>query len=354
MTRHTDDTNQDLAAGFVLDDLSPEEAARLAQILAGESTLSPETDSQTTKEGAEEIKAEIKSFQDAISLLPYALPAVAPPAGLKGKILSAARNSVADTSATGTSVTGTSVTGTSVTDSSVDSSVIGSPVVGSSAASSSESSFRSNVVSITSARQSSGQSSRQSREQRSWQRWMPALSTGIAAVAVAALGLGQLRSGSQQSTQTVALQQQLDATNAELNRLRSELQAKQGTIALLSEPGTQVLSLVGEPSDPTKPDAVNSSLATARVLAKPGDRQVTLVAQGLPTLPEDKVYRFWSLTEASAEPTYCGEFRPDGDTAQWVVPDAICTETPLQLMITLDSPNDPHILGGQVVMQGTT
>ncbi len=309
MTQPTDDTNPiDLAAGYVLDDLSPEEAARLRQALAENPTVSQE----------------IKSFEETLSLLPYGLPTVEPAADLKSKILSAASRS-ANPAASPAAI----------------------PTVSSPADGANLETSRSNVVPITSAHRA--------HEKHHWQRWMPAISTGIAAVAIAALGLNQIRMGTQQSQQTLALQQQLEATNAELTQLRSELEVRQRAIALLSEPGTQVLSLVGELPDSAEPNAVNSSLATARVLAKPGALEVTLVAQGLPELPEDKVYRYWSLTKDSTDPTYCGQFRQDDSgTAQWVVPDAICTETPLQLMITVDSPDDPHTLGGQVVMQGAT
>ncbi len=312
MTQPTDDTNPiDLVAGYVLDDLSPEEAARLRQALAEDPTVSQE----------------INSFEETLSLLPYGLPIVEPAAGLKGKILSAASSSASNSASSSASTSAS--TSTFRPTASLPAKNPETP--------------RSNVVPITSVRE------------RKWQRWMPALSTGIAAVAVAALGLNQIRMGNQHFGQTLALQQQLEATNAELTELRSELEVRQRAIALLSEPGTQVLSLVGEPPDSAKPNAINSSLATARVLAKPGDLKVTLVAQGLPELPKDKVYRYWSLTKASAEPTYCGEFRQDDSgTAQWVVPDAVCTEPPLQLMITVDSPDDAHVLGGQVVMQDAT
>lgn len=285
MTRATDDANQtDLIAGYVLDDLSAEEAARLRQALAD------------SPAGAEEVGG----FEEAIALLPYALPVSTPSAGLRNKILSAAQ--------------GTSSGEATETP---PSNVV--PLKGRSMASSSE---------------------------RSRRQWLPAISSGIAAVALVALGLNQVQL-SKQSQQTVALQQQLEETNRDRESLRSKLSASEKVTALLNDPSTQIHALVG--ADSEQPDATATS---ARVLVKPGDREVTLVAQNLPQLPEDQIYRFWSVTEASATPQYCGEFRQDSSgTAQWTAVDAACLENPLQTMITLDAPNDPTTLPGPTVME---
>lgn len=178
---------------------------------------------------------------------------------------------------------------------------------------------------------------------------LDAISTGIAAVAVTAFGLNQVQL-SRQSQQTAALQQQLEVTNAELKRVRSELKANQSTIARLSEPNTQVYSLVSATSNPK-----NNRRATARLLAKPGDRTVTLVAQDLPKLPSNQIYRLWSVATLSSAPTYCGQFRQDeSSTAQWVAPNAVCTQHPLKLLITLDAPTDPITSAGALVMKSST
>lgn len=280
MTRPTDDFNPtDLVAGYILDDLSPEEVAQLNQALAESPTL----------------PREIESFKEAFSLLPYDMAIVEPPASLKDKIISAASHS-----STGT--------------------ISETP--------------HSNVVPIASPRR------------RPWKRWIPSISTGIAAVAVTALGLNQIQL-SRQSQQTVALQQQLEAKNRELKRLRSELEANQGAIARLSQLDTQVYSLVGAMSNPK-----NGRRATARLFAKPGNVTVTLVAQDLPKLPNDQIYRLWSVATPSATPVYCGQFRQDDSgTAQWVAPNVSCTNKPSQLLITLDTPTSPITSAGPLVMR---
>jgi Anti-sigma-K factor rskA len=268
MTSPIHDSNpSDLAAGYILDDLSPEEADRLNQALL-------ETPS---------LHREISAFGEAFSLIPYDAPLLEPSANLRARILSAASDS-------------------------------------------------------TAARKAPNPSPR-----RHWQRWMPAISTGIAAVAVAALGFNQVQL-SQQSQRAIALQQELES---ELMLLRSELKANQRTIALLSQPDIQMYALKGATSSPQ-----NSRLARARLLAKPGDRTVTLVAQALPKLSDRQIYRLWAVATPKAAPTYCGQFRQDDSgTAQWDAPNPACTNKPLQLMITLDGPSDPTTSAGPVVME---
>jgi anti-sigma-K factor RskA len=314
MTQPTDDPTStdsnptDLIAGYVLNNLSPEETVRFRQALANDPALAKE----------------LKAFEEAFALLSYSSPILEPAARLKGNILSAASRLSSQTPSE---------------ESVLEKPVLEKPVLKElileePALKAAQSS---NVVPIASARQ------------RNWQRWIPAIST--AAVAVAALGLNQIRSD-QQFQKTTALQQQIEATNSELNRLRSELRASQEMTALLSDPNIKMYSLTAEETGSETGSETNVLPATARVLAKPGQREVTLVAQNLPPLPEGKIYRFWSVTQASPTPMYCGQFRQDSSgTAQWAATDTTCMESPLQMMITLDSPNDPTTLPGPTVME---
>jgi hypothetical protein len=286
MTRPTDNPNPtDLAAGYILDDLSPEEAMRLNQALAESPAL----------------HGEIAALGEAFALLPYNMPLQAPSPRLKAKILSAATQSM-------TSGRSETIAPSRATPGS-------------------------NVVSIGSRR-------------RTWQSWIPAISTGIAAVAIATIGLNQVQL-SRQSQQTIALQQQLETTNTELANLRRDLKASQNTIAILTQPGSQTYALAGKTANPQ-----NGQLATAQLVAKPGDRTVTIVATALPKLQNNQVYRLWAATSTAAKPLYCGEFRQDDNgTAQWNAPNDACTQKPLQLMITLDGSTDPTTSAGPLVMQ---
>jgi hypothetical protein len=294
MTRPTDNPNPtDLAAGYILDDLSPEEAAQLNQALAATPAL----------------QGEIAALGEAFALLPYDMPLQTPAAGLKAKILSAATQSMTTDSPTATRRERSQPIAPTPTP----------PAA--------------NVVPIGSRR-------------RTWQRWIPAISTGIAAIAVAALGLNQVQL-SRQSQQTIALQQKLDAMTTELANVQRELKADKDMIARLSQPDTQMYALTGATAKQQ-----NSRLARARIIAKPGDRTVTIVANALPKLPSNQVYRLWAVATPTAAPMYCGQFRQDDSgKAQWDAPNAACTQKPLQLMITLDAPTDPTTAAGPLVMQ---
>lgn len=276
MNRPIEDPNQtDLIAGYVLGDLSPDEAARLDEALA-----------QTP-----ELHEEICSLQEAFSLLPYDRPLLEPSTRLKDRILSAASDSIAANS-------------------------LESP--------------RTNVVPIASPRR------------RNWKQWIP---TGIAAVAVTALGLNQIQL-SQQFQQAAALKQQIQTMKTELESLQSELQASQGTIALLSQPDTQMYPLMGI-TDPK-----TGRISTARILANASSVNVTLVAHDLPKLSKSQIYRLWAVATPSGAPMYCGQFRQDETgIAKWVAPNAACTQKPAKLLITLDAPTDPTTSAGPLVMK---
>jgi anti-sigma-K factor RskA len=280
MIRPTDDPNQtDLVAGYILDDLSPEEVARLNQALAADPTL----------------HQEIGSFGEAFASLPYDLPLVEPAARLKDKIISAASRSIPDQN-------------------------LASP--------------RSKVVPIPSL------------GQRSWKRWIPVIGIGCTAAVVTALGWNQIQL-SQQLQQAAASQQQLQAMKTELKRLRNELQANQGTIELLSQPDTQMYSLMGTTDN-------SGRISKARLLTRPGTVAVTLVAQDLPKLSNNQIYRLWAVATPTAAPMYCGQFRQnDRGTAQWKAPNVACTKTPKQLLITLDAPTDPTTAAGPLVMKSS-
>jgi Anti-sigma-K factor rskA len=280
MTRPTHEpSSTDLVAGYILDDLSPEETDRLNQALTETPAL----------------RGEIAAFGEAFSLIPYDMPIVEPAASLKAKILSAASQSIASTT---------------------------------------KATPRSNVVPLP---------------RPNWKQWIPAISTCVAAVSIAALGLNQVQLN-RQSKEAIALQQQLETTNTKLERLERELKASQDVIAIISKPGTQSYALAGETSN-----LQNSRIAKAQIFAKPGDRTVTVMAQALPKLSNSQIYRLWAVASPKAAPTYCGQFRQDDSgRAQWDAPNAACTNQPLQLMITLDGPTDPTTSAGPVVMQSLT
>ncbi|MEL6939981.1 MAG: anti-sigma factor [Cyanobacteria bacterium J06598_1] len=289
MTQPADDKDwTDLAAGYVLGNLTAAEAESLEQQLTQDPTL----------------EREIIAYQESLSLLPYHLKPEIPAASLKSKLLAAASHSKPDI--TLPDITLERQPKLSVSD---------RPLT---------------AVSDTKS------------TRRRWNPWPPSLSTGIAAAAIAALGLTQLQLHAR-SQQTIALQQQLDDTAAEVASLRSQLKETQAVTAFLGESATQIHSLTS---------AENTPDSTARLLAKTGEPDIVFIAQNLPQPAPEQIYRLWAIADESSAPMYCGQFRQDASgTARWRAPDAACTNSPAQLLITLDAPDDPITSAGPLVMQ---
>ena len=369
-----DEDWSDLIAGYVLGNLTDKEAEDFRQQLEKHPDLSKE----------------VAAFQATADLIPYALPQREPPAGLKGKLLAAAaqldlvaaqnnavNNALHVAPQTRPRDVSSDAVGSDVSET-VDTSTGTSSEMGSGVSSeiSSEISFeteRSHLISPRNAYSSSTVPRRQPPRRASrfnsqfssrLDQWLSlglsnglltGASTGVAALAIAAVVVtsGKLSS---QSRQTASLQQQLDNKIAEIESLRAQLQETQAVTAFLGERATQVHALVdakrvgatGETAKGVSEDV----LPTARLLAKAGDREIVFVAQDLPQLPSEQIYRLWAVADENAEPTYCGQFRQDeSGAARWEAPDIDCTNAPKQLLITLDAPDDPITSAGRLVLQ---
>ncbi|MEL6555394.1 MAG: anti-sigma factor [Cyanobacteria bacterium J06621_11] len=153
--------------------------------------------------------------------------------------------------------------------------------------------------------------------------------------------------------------------------LRGQLQETQSVTAFLGERATQVHSLVSAEKEGAEKEgaekegaeredieqegesiALETMLLTARLLAKAGEREIVFVAQSLPQLSSEQIYRLWAVADEDSEPMYCGQFRQDDSgTARWEAPDAACTNAPAQLLITLDAPDDLITSAGPLVLQ---
>lgn len=271
----------------------------------------------------EQVARDSSEFQQALSLLPYDLPAIEPAAELKQKILTAAQR-----------------TEYKEDDMEAEENVI--PLTQPNASGSSR-----RMAAQNNPRQ---KADLWQRNKRGWPTWMMGVSTSVAAVAITAFGITQIQRH-QQARQNSAMRQQLEAANTELINLRRQFQSSQEVTAFLGESDTQVRSLIGvEPAETTDTDS--SDIPKARLLAQAGNPDIVLLTQDLPQLPPNQIYRLWSVAEGAATPTYCGEFRQDENgTARWRVPDASCTQAPSQLLITLDAPEDPTTSAGQLVLK---
>ena len=201
MTRPSDNADfTDLIAGYALGNLSAEEMAQLRLNLAENPQLSQE----------------LVAFQEALVLFAYDLPTSNPPAHLKGQMLGEAAASR-------------------------------SPVSAQPEASTSPTSSD-NLVRFRRFRRSA---------------WITRGSTGLAAGAIAALGLNQLQLRNQ--TQQIAqLEGRLKAAQNELDQIREIAQTQQQLVTLLGQSETQVHELVG-----ANPEQVGTEPLRASLLAQP-------------------------------------------------------------------------------------
>lgn len=127
----------------------------------------------------------------------------------------------------------------------------------------------------------------------------PAVLAGAAAAGIAAILVGMSVSATYER-RAAELRREAAALGAEVQQLKGEIAQQRALIALMRDPGTQVMALAGQPAAPQ---------ARARVL---WNRRAggLLVAAGLPPLPEGKTYQLWAIA-GKAAPVPAGTFSPD-------------------------------------------
>lgn len=128
----------------------------------------------------------------------------------------------------------------------------------------------------------------------------------------------------------------------ENQRLRLALRQTEAVVASFSQPANRLYTLAGTEAEPQ---------ANARLVVNPADQTALIVTTDLPPLSEEQVYRLWAL--ADSDPVFCGEFNPATveDTNQWALPDAVCSDAPVQMLITTERATDPPIPAGDLVMR---
>lgn len=178
-------------------------------------------------------------------------------------------------------------------------------------------------------------------------RWYGA-ALAAAGLLIVVVGADNYRLRQQQMT----FETQLASRQAEIETLKADLLAAveakpefEDVVEILRQPNALVYSLQGTDN------AVTSS---GSLLTLPNHSEVQLVSHNLPVLPEDQVYRLWSVATAGAAPMFCGQFNnTDIGNVQWTVPDATCNATPVQVIITVDAVVDPQVPTGEAVLTGT-
>lgn len=176
-----------------------------------------------------------------------------------------------------------------------------------------------------------------------WWQWVgmaAAAGIGIALVAnnrQLSYRLAQSENDNQQ------LQAQLEQVNNELVQYRQVEPHNQAILAALQQSNTLVYPLEGTG------DAFEAS---GSLLAVPNRPEVALVSDNLSPLPEAKVYRLWAVSTPTSTPMYCGEFSDiTAGMALWTVPDELCIDAPVQMILTVDEINDPPVPKGPAVLQ---
>lgn len=176
-------------------------------------------------------------------------------------------------------------------------------------------------------------------------RWS-SLGGAIAAGMIVLLGvqLYSLQSQLQQSRAAIAtLERQLQQSKRDLQQARDQARAVQPVVSTLQQPDTRIYSLQGS----------NLANAASGRLVMSDQREVIIVVQNLPELPQDKVYRLWADVPNQLGLTYCGQFNSNAQgIIQFTPSSRQCGANPTQMLITVDAITDPTTRGGPVVMQG--
>ncbi|MBT9317249.1 anti-sigma factor domain-containing protein [Leptothoe spongobia] len=256
-------------------------------------SLSPEeqTTLQTLLTERPELKAELLTYQEALAMVPYALEPQSPPPGLEEAIVTAANEQ---------------------------------------------------------SQQIQPLSTQRRRPSKSiGQRWYGA-AMAAAAVVLAMMGIDNYRLRQRQMT----LQAELNTRQTEIQTLKKNLLAEtaakpdfENVVEILRQPNALVYSLQGT-------DDANTS--SGSLLTLPNHSEVQLVSHNLPVLPDDKVYRLWSVATETSAPIFCGEFNnTEAGNVQWTVPDALCNATPVKVIITVDAVIDPPVPKGPAVLEGS-
>lgn len=169
-------------------------------------------------------------------------------------------------------------------------------------------------------------------------RWF-IISWAIAAATLLVLGIDnwQLRQN------LVARKIQLRDAEITIETLQQDIENARIVFATLRQPTSQVHQMEG---------TNRLKDVSGRLIVVPGHSEVALVADNMPLLPADQIYRLWATTDDRSDPLYCGQFQANETGAmQWVVPESLCVTNPAQMLITIEPAASAPRFGNELVMQ---
>ncbi len=284
---------QELIAGYVLNDLSPQEHEEFERLLVEHPHL----------------KEEVQVFTSTFAALPEALHLLPSPPALKAAFLERALSQAVDPDS--------AIQPTGAVMSALEEIGHSSPNAGTAS----------------------------SRYGWRW-RWLGSI--GVAAiVAIVLLGRQNLLLRQElelTQTQSRDLAIKLAAINRQLDAANRQLQDLAPLTAALKQPETQLFSLQGTGT---------TSTASGSLMILP-NRSMMFVVNNLPPLEKDQVYRMWAKLPDQASPSYCGQFTiAASGIMRWSTPSPRCGQPPTQLLVTVDTKNDPITRSGPLVMQSS-
>ncbi len=291
---------ESLLAGYVLGDLTPEDAVKVNQYLQ----LYPE------------LADEVNSLQATLGLFPLSLPQSSPSHNLRSQILQAAENELSAQMGTN-----------------------GQEAEGKGAGS------RGNVSLPLGEHTPPLPTRLQLRRTKSLWFW---LGGGVAAVFVATLGwynyqlqrqLAIAQSDLSGYRQKVALSE----VQTELAQTQNQLSRYQQAVAILKQPNNRLLALKG-----TVPNIPSSG----SLVIAPNSQAAVLTLQNLAPIPENQVYRLWAFV--NQKKVKCAKFTPDSQGK-------VMLQIPLKewgsttrVFVTVEPKKGLSLPTGKTVMTGTS
>lgn len=126
-------------------------------------------------------------------------------------------------------------------------------------------------------------------------------------------------------------------------RLRQRVQADQAIVATLQQPDSIVYPLRG---------TEKAASASGSLVVNASAKTAVALIQNLPTLPAGRAYRLWAVPKGVTKPVYCGQFNNDRTgMVHWSLPEAVCSSSVPQMLVTAELASDPPIPAGTLVMK---